>query len=202
MQFRFETVLIVAYLQVIGMEDSELRRKKMTLKTLVITNFDGLVIIDQESLVGQYASLQHLELGCEDISIRKAKDAQALVPLEGQSCNLILQTTSKLESRQEASLLSLGFRSIPNNNPPAKYQFPNRLIMQYEAPERVSPPQSIRSSLYYPFERGISTSFGRGSEEYTLLASKGYQAFLYLTPYSLCFDDKRIDWDEEDEWDD
>ena len=171
----------------------------MTLKTLVISNFDGLVTIDPESLVGQYASLQHLELGCKEISILQAEVPQASVPLEGQSCNLILQTKFKLDSKQEDSLLSLGFRSIPIHSLPAMDHFPNKLTMQYEGPERVSPSQPICSSLYHAFHRGISTSFGRASEEYRLLASKEYLAFLESTPWSLCFDDKSSDWDDWDE---
>ena len=167
----------------------------MALKILVISNFDGLVTIDPESLVGQYASLQHLELGCEEISIREAEEPQALVPLEGQSCNLIMKTTSKRLDRQEDSLLSLGFRFNPYHRPLDMCQLPSRLTMQYGALDRVWRPQSSS----YPFHRGISTSFGRASEEYRLLASKEYLAFLESTPWSLCFDDKSSDWDGWDE---
>ena len=105
---------------------------------------------------------------------------------------------SKLESRQEASLLSLGFSLMPNNNPPPEwFKLPNKLILQYGAPKHVSLPQSILSSrLNYLFHRDISTSFGRDSVEYTLLASKDYQAYLEVTPWSLCFDDKSRDWDD------
>ena len=193
----------MAYLQVIGLEASELRMKKLSLKSLVIDYIDGLVTVDPESLVGQCASLQHLELGCKEISIHEAdvpRATQASVPLGGRSCNFILQTKLKLKCQQLHSLLSLGFRSVPNNNPPpAWFELPNKLLLQYGAPEPVSPPQSIRSSLYYPFHGCTSTSFGRGSEEYTLLASKDYQAFLEVTPWSLCFDDKLTVVEELDE---
>ena len=160
------------------------------MKSLVIERCDGIAIIDPESLVGRYASLQHLELGCEAIEISKAEEPQALVPLEGQSCALILRTKSKLEECEQEDLLSLGFRSVPYHNPPASAQFPCTLMMQYGAPERALPLQSVRSSLYDPFHRGISTSFARDSEEHTLLLSKEYQAFLEATPWSLCYTDE------------
>ena len=166
----------------------------MSLKTLVVNNCDGLVIIDPESLVGQYASLQHLELSCEEIEVSEVEDPRALVPLEGQSCNLILQTAFKLKSELQDSLLSLGFTSTPSNPSPEQ---PNILKMQYGTLERALPLQPVCSRLYDAFHRGISTSFARDSEEFTLLASREYQSFLEAIPWSLCYIDELDESDGE-----
>lgn len=180
----------------------------MTLKRLVISNFDqsldhdGLIIIDPESLVGRYASLQHLELTCEVIEISEAEDPQALEPLEGQSCNLILRTKFPVaESDEEDSLLSLGFRSIPSSPGPKPYCMftpTYELNMQYGSPQHASPPQSILPRLYDPFfhdYHDLSTSFAEDSEEFALLASKEYQAFSQATPWSPCYVEEIVDSD-------
>ena len=117
----------------------------MHLKRLVVDHCKGCATLDPESLVGRYASLQHLELGCEWIDISEVKEPQALVPLEGQSCNLILRTEDKLWRHKEDMLLSLGFTSVPNNGNSERH--PHVLNLQYRAPERALPPHSILPSL-------------------------------------------------------
>ena len=150
--------------------------RKMHLKRLIVDHCKGCATIDPESLVGRYASLQHLELGCQWIAISEVKEPQALVPLEGQSCNLILRTEAKLWTYEEDRLLSLGFTPIPSTGNSERH--PHVLNLQYGAPERALPLQSILPSLYDPFLRNISTSFARDSEEHALLTDQEYQAFL------------------------
>ena len=163
----------------------------MSLKSLVIDCCDDEIFIDPESLVGQYASLQHLELGCEKIRISATEEPGALVPLEGQFCNLVLRTRFPLESNQQESLLSLGFKTAPYNTPPASPQFPITFQMQFGAQSS----QPIPSSPCDSFHRGISTSFARDSEEHTLLLSKEYQTFFEAIPWSLCYTDELLDSD-------
>ena len=170
----------------------------MSLKSLVIDRCDDEVFIDPESLVGQYASLQHLELGCEEIRISATEEPSALLPLEGQFCNLLLRTKFPLKSNQQESLLSLGFKTAPYKNPPASPQFPNTFKMQFGAPSS----QPIPSRSDDSFHRGISTSFATDSEEYTLLLSKEYQSFLEAIPWSLCYIDELFNSDLDGSGDD